>query len=382
VRPAVRLGMTVVTLLSGAVVPAVGASAAASVVPSELTDVTCPSATRCFAVGVSFTQPGSNVRTLVERWNGSSWSIVPSPNAAATNTWLGAIACTSTTNCLAVGNSTNSGYGGKAYAARMTGGTWSTVVIPAGGTKAGLSDVACTAADNCLAVGSYRGGTGPRPLAMRWNGQKWTILAVPLPAGLSGGHLSGVDCATPSKCFAVGGSDDQQGPNAVIIERWNGTRWVVDRHFTTPGGVSPELSDVTCPTTTGCRAVGNDGSAFARTLAVAWNGTAWSIEASTNRKSDEENYLRAVTCWTAHDCFAVGGSLESHAGPGHTLTERRHGTTWSLIASPNKDPQYNVVVGVDCIGPKRCFAVGTSNSSSPVIILQWNGTRWANVRTP
>ena len=79
-RPAVRLGMTVVAVVSGAVVPAIGAGAAPSVVPNELTDVTCPSTTRCFAVGVSFTQPGSNARTLVERWNGGSWSVLASPN--------------------------------------------------------------------------------------------------------------------------------------------------------------------------------------------------------------------------------------------------------------------------------------------------------------
>ena len=382
-RRGALLWMTIASALGGAVVPVASASAAPTAVPYELFDVTCPSATRCYAVGVSFTRPSGSVRTLVERWNGSSWSIVPSPNAAATDTWLAGIACTSATSCMAVGSSTSSGdHGGKAYAVRLAGNTWSAVAIPSGGPEAGLSDVTCTAANNCFAVGSYKGSAGTKPLAMRWNGQKWTVLAVALPAGFSGGHLSGVDCASPSKCFAVGSIIEQTAPNPAIIERWNGTKWVNDRRFTPHGGVYPELSDVTCPTATRCRAVGNDGSAFARTLAVAWNGTAWSVQASANRKSDEENYLSAVTCWNESDCFAVGVSLESHAGPGHTLTERRHGVTWSLVASPDKDPQWNDLFGVDCIGADRCFAVGTSNAASPVIILRWNGTHWTKVLPP
>jgi hypothetical protein len=41
------------------------------------------------------------------------------------------------------------------------------------------------------------------------------------------------------------------------------------------------------------------------------------------------------------------------------------------------------LAGIACIGPTRCFAVGGSdNASSPVTILQWNGTRWTNVEAP
>ncbi len=372
---------TTVGLLSGTFVPAVPASAA-MVAPSALDSVACASSTRCVAVGVSFQTPSSHARSLVERWNGSSWSVMPSANGAATSTWLAGVACTSATSCMAVGNTTNSGYGGQAYAEQLVGNTWSTVGIPAGGTKALLSDIACTGAKNCFAVGEYTGNAGQKPLALRWNGQKWSIVSAALPTGLLGGRLRGVGCASAAKCFAVGGTDDFRGGNVAIVERWTGTKWVIERQFTTPGGVAPELVDVSCPTTTRCRAVGNDGSADVRTLAAAWNGSTWSLEASANRKFMPENYLLGVSCWTASDCFAVGEARESHSGPTHTLIERHSGTTWSVVASPNKNPEYATLDGIDCIGPNRCFAVGTSDAASPVVILEWNGTRWTNLKPP
>ena len=300
------------------------------------------------------------MRTLVVRWTGNSWAIMPSPNGTASQTWLSGIACTSETSCVAVGNTTNTGYGGQPYAMRMVGGTWSTVAVPAvPAGKGALSDVACTGPKSCFAVGAFGTSAGAKPLAERWNGQKWTTVAAAVPPGRAFARLRGVGCASASKCFAVGGTDTQE-TNAAIVERWNGTKWVMERQFTTPSGVSPSLDDVTCPTATRCRAVGNDGSAFVRTLAARWTGTTWSIEATKNR--DEENYLAGVACWTAADCFAVGNSTESNAGPAHTLSERRSGSGWSIVATPDKDPQYNTLAGVDCIGAKLCFAVGTSNA--------------------
>ena len=44
--------------------------------------VTCASASECWAVGYYFY--GSAYQTLIERWDGTSWAIVSSPNASAT----------------------------------------------------------------------------------------------------------------------------------------------------------------------------------------------------------------------------------------------------------------------------------------------------------
>jgi len=70
---------------------------------SGLSSVSCSSSTRCFAVG--YYSKGLVFKTLVERWNGTRWSIVSSPNpTGATSSGLSSVSCSSSTRCFAVGS--------------------------------------------------------------------------------------------------------------------------------------------------------------------------------------------------------------------------------------------------------------------------------------
>ena len=54
------------------------------------------------------TPDSSAQHTLIERWNGATWSIVPSPNQPlAADSALAGVACVSSTSCFAVGNYDN-----------------------------------------------------------------------------------------------------------------------------------------------------------------------------------------------------------------------------------------------------------------------------------
>src|SRR5260370_23658835 len=46
-----------------------------------LSAITCVSASDCWAVG-EYRPPFNNAYTLVEHWDGTSWSVVPSPNTS------------------------------------------------------------------------------------------------------------------------------------------------------------------------------------------------------------------------------------------------------------------------------------------------------------
>ena len=72
---------------------------------SFLNGVSCASTTSCDAVGYSASSPlFSTGSTLVEHWNGTSWSIVTSPNPlGATAAALHGVSCPSTTTCFAAG---------------------------------------------------------------------------------------------------------------------------------------------------------------------------------------------------------------------------------------------------------------------------------------
>jgi hypothetical protein len=65
--------------------------------------VSCPSRTSCTAVG-SAVFPGPGPGPLVENWNGTRWSVTPSPNPLIGTGSFNAVSCTSATACTAVGS--------------------------------------------------------------------------------------------------------------------------------------------------------------------------------------------------------------------------------------------------------------------------------------
>src|SRR5260370_5336010 len=67
-----------------------------------LNGVTCVSASNCWAVGQYWT--GITYQTMIERWDGTSWAIVRSPNATTTSgNYLDGVTCVSASDCWAVG---------------------------------------------------------------------------------------------------------------------------------------------------------------------------------------------------------------------------------------------------------------------------------------
>jgi hypothetical protein len=75
-----------------------------------LTDVACTSSSACTAVGYSMGSASPYARlTLAETWNGTSWSIQPTPNPAATGNVLEGVSCASAGPCVAVGSAPDPG---------------------------------------------------------------------------------------------------------------------------------------------------------------------------------------------------------------------------------------------------------------------------------
>ena len=63
--------------------------------------MSCVSATACSAAG--YFNPTSSTRgTLIETWNGASWSVVPSPGRGS-HSALDGVSCVSATACSATG---------------------------------------------------------------------------------------------------------------------------------------------------------------------------------------------------------------------------------------------------------------------------------------
>jgi hypothetical protein len=179
----------------------------------ELQGVVAINAKDIWAVGVSLTSSYAH-RSLIEHWNGQSWSIVDGHDRLASSKsqrTLNAVAARSSSDVWAVGQANDRGPT-QSLIKHWNGRSWSDIPGPGStGTKqvadgGNLLDLTVLATNDIWAVGSY----GDQPRIEHWNGKVWTIVASPtLIAGTS--MLSGiVHTADAHQLWAVG-STNQQG---------------------------------------------------------------------------------------------------------------------------------------------------------------------------
>ena len=198
--------LLIATALIGSLAFAAPAAAAAGE-ESILNSISCTSASFCIAVG-SFGGGVVDQGTLAEEWNGSTWSILPTPDLGSPSR-LSDVSCTASDACTAVGSGPNS-----PLAEVWDGSTWSIQSTPDPGASAGFGGVSCTSAGFCMAVGTSES----LPMAEEWNGATWSIETVPVPSGTKLASLGKVSCVTETSCMAVG-LDIRQWHLGRVLER-------------------------------------------------------------------------------------------------------------------------------------------------------------------
>jgi hypothetical protein len=312
-------------------------------------------------------------KTLAEVWDGSSWTIqqTPSPNGDGPGLpGFNGISCTSATACTAVGTYSDNGL--RPLVERWDGSSWTiqTAAVPPGADTAELSGVSCTSATRCTAVGVTNSSTHCCvPLAEAWDGTTWTVQPTPSLSGGDFQELEGVSCTSATACTAVGVNISTQTTRyaGTLVERWDGTSWTMQ---STPSPSNSGLNGVSCTSATACNAVGGiESSTNDATLAEGWDGTSWTIQSTPSGGG----VLAGVSCTSAVACTAVGGG---------SLAERWDGTSWTIQPTPPPGGNLN---GVSCTSATACTAVGYSQDASfnqSTLAERWDGTSWTIQPTP
>ena len=329
---------------------------------------------------------------LVERWadpggdwNGTSWSITPSPDPnQGSNAGLGRVSCTSSTNCVAVGAYNNSSSVEQTLAETWNGTSWSIVSSPNEGSgQNALTDVSCTSSTICVAVGFYVNSSSvQQTLAETWNGTSWSTVSSP-NEGSGPNELDGVSCTSSTNCVAVGFytavivvNPDFPPINVIqtLVETWNGTSWSI---ISSPNAGSDELNQllgVSCSSSTSCVAVGFWAVGTTQTLIEAWNGTSWSLTPSPGFQGNYDT-LSDVSCTSSTICVAVGYD-ETSANPvlQKTLIETT-GAAPPVVTAQSTDQS----VGA---GGTVIFTAAASGNPSPTV--QWQnstdgGSTWSDI---
>jgi photosystem II stability/assembly factor-like uncharacterized protein len=254
-----------------------------------LAAVACPSASECLAVG------GTSVVETTDA--GRSWKAVTLGTGV-----LKGIACPSVSTCVAVGDvpATSAGgqctSSGESFTTTDAGTSWST---PTYLSCEALSAVACTSSTSCVAAGSFHEvASGDRSRGMVVQtlnaGGTWTrqylLTARGRAKGGTSSTLAGVACPTATTCEAVGTSRQ----HAYNVSTDGGTTWARQLGDTPVGSRSWDA--VACGTASTCVAVGASPPVY---LSVNGRWRATTLPAGTG-------LLDGAACPTTTRCVAVG----------------------------------------------------------------------------
>ena len=176
---------------------------------SNLAGISCATTTICMAVG-SYTGSTGTRSGLAEIWNGTGWTRQPTGQATgSTYSQLSGVSCVSATFCTAVGLYSSSAKVVETLAEIWNGTGWTIQSTPeaTGAQSSQLAAISCPTAVACIAVGSYLNSSPTEvTLAEVWNGTSWTAQSTPDPTGAIYSQLSGVSCPVANTCNAAGSS--------------------------------------------------------------------------------------------------------------------------------------------------------------------------------
>jgi hypothetical protein len=374
-KPASSVSLLLLLLL---LIAAIGAPAAAAtqcgeweaipspnpVGDSRLEDVDVLAAWDVWAVG-SFTGPidgywDDRQQSLAMHWNGSAWTIVPTPNPApnpsTTKVSLEAVSAIASNDVWAVGRKEEQdagGYvGGRVLAMHWDGFQWTDRNAPwpvdrdgsvfTGASGEQLYDVAALASNDVWMVGRYwreetTGVIRWFGAAIHWNGSGFEQYDLPMLSPLNNQWALSVAAVASNDVWAVGDGNGTNEP--AYIWHWNGSAWSA---VTAPvPGADRTLKAIVALGPNDIWAGGEYRDAQYRyfPLILHWDGSSWT-QLTTPAGGDE--FL----------VFAPDDILTNGVGG----WARWDGTSWSIDPGPPVTTE--IIRGLATVGPCEAWAVG------------------------
>jgi hypothetical protein len=398
----------------------------------QLAGISCLSAAYCEAVGSDTDPSGSPAQTLIEVWDGTSWTIQPSPNpAGASYSSLGSISCSSAAACMALGFADVG-----MFAEGWDGTAWTIIPTPNPSANANFDSLSCAAATQCEAVGSYFTDTSSFAFAESWDGSSWHLQSTPTPSGAAVVRLVGVSCPTATWCAAVGTYSTgtlylnlaetyvhgkwRLGPDfgvigelpsgflqvsctgstacvavggtqiffgalgsgpSMLAATWDGATWTLFEPADPRGAIGGILYGVSCPSASNCKAV---GSASNLAIAESWDGKRWRADPLPAPTDSSFAQLQAVSCAATGTCTAVGQFFDGTEN--RPLIDVLNGNKWTLQAAAFPAGAANAMLsGVSCTAASACVAVGNyglNDGTTAALAERWDGISWIEAAVP
>ncbi|HEV2377513.1 MAG TPA: hypothetical protein VGS19_35770 [Streptosporangiaceae bacterium] len=303
----------------------------------EVAGFAARSAVDVWAVGL---RPGGRCqyRTLTQHWDGSAWTVVPSPSDTAVNSVLDGVTVAGTKQAWAVGT------------------------------------MGCPADQS-------------RTLTEHWNGSRWSIVSSP-NGGVPGNPFStlqAVAAVSPANVWAVGaqaGIRNQAPVSVPLIEHWDGTNWSI---VPVPQAALGVLESVSAASASDVWAVGGGQQSGQSTVALHFNGSSWQLVTAPTPPSTTGG-LSSVKALSPTSAWAVGESFPAAGGSGKILTDHWNGTTWQVVTAPpvGGPTALSALSAVGAAPTTGVWAVGSwvTGTAGNSVVLHWTGTAWQQEPAP
>ena len=205
---------------------------------------------------------GESNGTYAIHWDGSRWSITPTPSPSPYSYFSG-VAAVASNDVWAVGAwQSRPGFPWSPMIEHWDGASWTRTPIPdlPGGTV--LASVSGVAPDDVWAVGTM---DPEYPLTMHWDGSSWAVVGNPL--GSTFADLRGVHALGTDDVWAVGALG-QNGYDSPLAMHWDGSAWHVSP---LPSTIAAALESVSGLSSNDVWAVGLADTQ----LVLHWDGFSW-----------------------------------------------------------------------------------------------------------
>jgi Phosphoesterase family len=351
-----------------------------SVVPSYsfgsldniLAGVSASSVTDAWAVGAYY-PPGSNVlATLGEHFDGTRWTAFPLPNVGVQENTLLAVSTTSTGLAWAVGYFVNGRFQQQTLIEHFDGTVWSVVPSPSPGAQQNiLYGVAAVTDSDVWAVGGEQDSNGLwHTLTEHWDGSEWSVVDA-IDPGVNGNQLYAVKALATNNVYAVGQQAGTGFPNQALIEHWNGKSWNI---ISGPNDASVSALPLSVTATaSSLTIVGQQETDTApyTTYVAAGAPNSLSIQATPNAGAGE-NDLFGVATAADGSTWAVGWDIDPATDNHDPLVLQGINGVWSLVPSPGfaagSDSGFAAITAIPGGGLWAVGVTATSKSNYSALI--------------
>ena len=178
-------------------------------------------------------------RALIENWNGSQWSIADNPQPGSRRDMLFGASALSSSDVWVVGDQEGGNGKFETLAEHWDGSSWTVVPTPGpGSTGNHLYAVDAVSSDNVWAAGMQLSGDSPdQGLVEHWDGQQWSVVPLPAQASADLVMLTGV-AATGSQVWVAGEADSPEGGGQPLVEGYQDGSWTTAQLPAVPDGAN------------------------------------------------------------------------------------------------------------------------------------------------